>query len=67
MYIVISIGVLGCLIYLGGVVLGSCGNVKLDLLLFNNFDLLFEYYYDDVSMVLVGYYCKDVENFVGIQ
>lgn len=66
MYIVISIGVFSCLIYLGGQGFGSCGNVVLDLLELNNFDLLLEYYYGELSMVFVGYYCKDVDNFVGI-
>ena len=67
MYTATSIGAPGRPTYLGGVASGSRGNAKLDPLLSNNFDLSLEYYYDDASMVSVGYYRKDVENFVGTQ
>ena len=31
----------------------------------NNIDLSFEWYYDDGSYFSVGYFDKDVENFIG--
>ena len=67
MYTATSIGAPGRPTYLGGVASGSRGNAALDPLESNNFDLSLEYYYGDSSMVSVGYYRKDVDNFVGTQ
>ena len=53
--------------YLGGAASGNMGNAKLDPLESNNFDLSLEWYYGESSMVSVGYYRKDVDNFVGTQ
>lgn len=50
---------------LGGNATGSSGNVKLDPLESTNLDLSLEWYYNDSSVVSIGYYRKDVENFVG--
>jgi TonB-dependent receptor len=44
---------------------GSNGNASLVPLESTNIDLSLEWYYDDVSYVSVGYYRKDVENFLG--
>lgn len=52
---------------LGGVGGGSQGNVGLDPLESNNFDLSLEWYYGDVNLLSLGYYQKDVKNFVGTQ
>jgi TonB-dependent receptor len=54
------------LTYLGGVATGTSGNAQLDPLESTNIDLSVEYYYSDSSMISIGYYRKDVENFVGI-
>ncbi|MEP2601543.1 MAG: TonB-dependent receptor, partial [Paraglaciecola sp.] len=43
---------------------GSAGNPGLLPLESTNFDLSFEWYYDDVSYVSVGYFTKDVVNFI---
>ncbi|MEP1554511.1 MAG: TonB-dependent receptor [Paraglaciecola sp.] len=43
---------------------GSAGNPSLLPLESTNFDLSFEWYYDDVSYVSVGYFTKDVVNFI---
>jgi TonB-dependent receptor len=50
---------------LGGVGGGSRGNVDLDPLESNNFDFSLEWYYDDANLLSLGYYRKDVQNFVG--
>ena len=50
---------------LGGTPTGNSGNAKLDPLESTNIDLSFEYYYSDSSVISLGYYRKDVENFVG--
>ncbi|WP_137167904.1 TonB-dependent receptor [Salinimonas lutimaris] len=52
---------------LGGAPSGNVGNAKLDPLESNNFDLSLEWYYGESSMISVGYYRKDVANFVGTQ
>jgi TonB-dependent receptor len=44
---------------------GSRGNVDLKPIIADNFDLSVEWYYDEASYVSVGYYRKDVENFIG--
>jgi TonB-dependent receptor len=45
----------------------SQGNVRLDPLESNNFDLSVEYYYGEANYFSVGYFQKNVSNFVGIQ
>jgi len=50
---------------LGGTPTGNSGNAKLDPLESNNIDLSIEWYYSDSSLLSVGYYRKDVKNFVG--
>jgi TonB-dependent receptor len=51
---------------LGGLASGNSGNARLDPLESTNVDLSLEYYYSDSSVISIGYYRKDVENFVGI-
>ena len=67
MYTATSFGAPGRPTYLGGLGSGSRGNAALDPLESNNFDLSLEYYYGDASMISIGYYRKDVDNFVGTQ
>lgn len=50
---------------LGGRASGNAGNVRLDPLESTNIDLSVEYYYSESSAISIGYYRKDVENFVG--
>ena len=50
---------------LGGNATGNSGNAKLDPLESTNIDLSAEWYYNDSSVISVGYYRKDVKNFVG--
>ena len=50
----------------GGVATASSGNAQLDPLESTNIDLSLEWYYSDSSVISLGYYRKDVENFVGI-
>lgn len=50
---------------LGGTPTGNSGNVKLDPLESTNIDLSAEWYYNDSSVISIGYYRKDVKNFVG--
>ena len=45
----------------------SQGNASLDPLESNNFDLSVEYYYGEANYFSVGYFQKNVSNFVGIQ
>ena len=52
---------------LGGKAGGSRGNVKLDPLESNNVDISVEWYYGEQSLLSIGYYRKDVQNFVGTQ
>ena len=52
---------------LGGVAGGSRGNIGLDPLESNNVDISVEWYYGDQSMLSLGYYRKDVQNFVGTE
>ena len=52
---------------LGGEAGGSRGNIKLDPLESNNVDVSVEWYYGDQSMLSLGYYRKDVQNFVGTE
>jgi TonB-dependent receptor len=44
---------------------GSRGNPALLPYLSDNIDLTFEWYYGDASYVSVGYFAKDVKNFIG--
>ncbi|MFQ3196459.1 MAG: TonB-dependent receptor [Paraglaciecola sp.] len=50
---------------LGGTPTGNSGNARLDPLESTNIDLSVEWYYSDSSMISIGYYRKDVKNFVG--
>lgn len=50
---------------LGGTPTGNSGNAKLDPLESTNIDLSLEWYYNDSSLLSIGYYRKDVKNFVG--
>lgn len=50
---------------LGGTPTGNSGNAKLDPLESTNIDLSLEWYYSDSSLLSIGYYRKDVKNFVG--
>ncbi len=52
---------------LGGVAGGSRGNVGLDPLESNNVDISIEWYYGDQALLSLGYYRKDVQNFVGTE
>ncbi|NVK57106.1 MAG: TonB-dependent receptor [Alteromonadaceae bacterium] len=67
MFTATSIGAPGRPTYLGGMASGSRGNASLDPVESNNFDLSLEWYYGESSMISVGYYRKDVDNFVGTQ
>ncbi|MGM8226805.1 TonB-dependent receptor [Cellvibrio sp. ARAG 10.3] len=44
---------------------GTRGDVNLKPIISDNFDLSVEWYYDEASYVSVGYYRKDVKNFIG--
>ncbi|MGQ8364421.1 TonB-dependent receptor [Glaciecola sp. 1036] len=46
---------------------GSAGNPMLQPFESTNFDLTWEWYYDDASYVALGYYRKDVKNFINNQ
>jgi len=48
-----------------GAVRGSRGNTGLKPIQSTNFDLSAEWYYDDASYVSVGYFRKDVKDFIG--
>ncbi len=51
---------------LGGRPTGNSGNARLDPLESTNIDLSLEWYYNDSSVISIGYYRKDVKNFVGV-
>jgi TonB-dependent receptor len=53
--------------HLGDKPSASQGNARLDPLESNNFDLSVEYYYGEANYFSVGYFQKNVSNFVGIQ
>jgi len=61
-----TVGVPDRPIFNGGLGSASFGNVTLDPLESTNFDLSLEWYYDESSFLSVGYYSKDVANFVGV-
>lgn len=44
---------------------GSQGNPSLEPLLSDNFDLSLEWYYGDASYLAVGYFYKDIDNYIG--
>lgn len=46
---------------------GNAGNPGLNPFTSDNFDLSFEWYYDEGSYASVGYYRKQVENFIVVQ
>lgn len=48
----------------GGDFRSTSGNAKLQPFSSENFDLSWEWYYDDVSYVSVGYFTKEVSNFI---
>lgn len=50
---------------LGGTATATSGNAKLNPLESTNIDLSLEWYYDESSVISIGYYKKDVKNFVG--
>ena len=52
---------------LGGKAGGSRGNVRLEPLESNNVDISLEWYYGEQSLLSIGYYRKDVQNFVGTE
>jgi len=66
MYTATTVGVPSRATHLGGQPPASKGNAKLDPLESNNFDLSVEYYYGDANYFSVGYFQKNVSNFVGI-
>ena len=45
---------------------GTQGNPGLKPLESKNFDLSFEWYYDEGSYVSVGYFRKDIDNYIGV-
>ncbi len=66
MYTATSVGVPSRATYLGGQPTANKGNASLDPLESNNFDLSVEYYYGDANYFSVGYFQKNVSNFVGV-
>ncbi|WP_141455344.1 TonB-dependent receptor [Pseudoxanthomonas sp. z9] len=44
---------------------GSQGNPALKPLVSDNFDVSFEWYYDEASFVSVGYFRKNIDNYIG--
>ena len=67
MYTATSVEAPSRITHLGDQPSASQGNVALDPLESNNFDLSVEYYYGDANYFSVGYFQKNVSNFVGIQ
>jgi TonB-dependent receptor len=51
---------------LGGNATATTGNAQLSPLESTNIDVSVEWYYSDDSVISLGYYTKDVKNFVGI-
>lgn len=45
---------------------GAQGNPELEPLLSHNFDLSFEWYYADSSYMSVGYFRKNIDNYIGV-
>ena len=45
---------------------GSQGNPALEPLLSDNFDLSFEWYYGESSYLSVGYFRKNIDNYIGV-
>lgn len=67
MYTATSVEAPSRITHLGDKPSASQGNARLDPLESNNFDLSVEYYYGDANYFSVGYFQKNVSNFVGIQ
>ena len=67
MYTATSVEAPSRITHLGDKPSASQGNVALDPLESNNFDLSVEYYYGEANYFSVGYFQKNVSNFVGIQ
>lgn len=65
--VVVMVNILSGLILLidGVIVIVSLGNLILVLLELDNVDVLVEYYFDEISYVLLGFYDKCVKNFIG--
>ena len=67
MYTATSVEAPSRITHLGDQPSASQGNARLDPLESNNFDLSVEYYYGEANYFSVGYFQKNVSNFVGIQ
>ena len=67
MYTATTVNVPSRITHLGDSPSANRGNASLDPLESNNFDVSLEYYYGDANYFSVGYYQKNVSNFIGIQ
>lgn len=67
MYTATTVNVPSRITHLGDSPSADQGNAALDPLESNNFDVSVEYYYGDANYFSVGYYQKNVSNFIGIQ
>lgn len=66
LFVAQSVGMPNCSVANGVILLGLSGNLDLELLILDNFDVLFEWYYKFSSYITVGFFEKCVNNFVGI-
>ncbi len=67
MYTATSVEAPSRITHLGDQPSASQGNASLDPLESNNFDLSVEYYYGEANYFSVGFFQKNVSNFVGVQ
>ena len=67
MYTATSVGTPPRITHLGDQPSATKGNARLDPLESSNFDLSVEYYYGEANYFSIGYFQKNVSNFVGIQ
>jgi|TARA_B110000902_G_scaffold43913_1_gene48831 TonB-dependent receptor len=67
MYTATSLEAPSRITYLGDQPSASYGNARLDPLESTNFDFSVEYYYGEANYFSVGFFQKDVSNFVGVQ
>ena len=67
MYTATSVEAPSRITHLGDQPSASQGNARLDPLESNNFDFSVEYYYGEANYFSVGFFQKNVSNFVGIQ
>lgn len=67
MYTATSLNTPNRITYLNASPSASRGNVALDPLESSNVDVSLEYYYGDANYFSIGYYQKNVANFVGLQ